>query len=272
MSNDLRNTTEWKDFIAEMKNSFMPQALMYLNLEIETDIVKAVVNNIFNPNVLEKRYRDILNEVIDNKSFFYWGSNCYVYESIVDEISYHSILDDIIDFVDYCYRSGKHNELLSKYLTDPNISEDDYNDSLVDFCADVYYEDGIYVQPEELEIFKTNPQINDIYEKYISNITEYNIALSQYEIKEDAFRSKLENDLDKIKKPNIHQKITKNDKDLIKLLTSTYSKYEISLLIWSRNIIVSNSIWEKYKIIFPLTSPNISDYVKVEKNFSYQCK
>ena len=272
MSDDLRKTTQWKDLITDIKTSLRPELLTYLNLEVETDIVRAIVNNIFNPNVLDKNYRELLDDVIENKSFFYWGTNCYVYESIVDDIVYHSILDDIIDFVDYRYKAGKHNELLSKYVTDPNISEDDYIDSLVDFCSDLCYEDGIYVQPEDLELYKTNPLINDIYEKYIGKITEYNIALSHYKIKEDAFRNKLENDLAKIRKPNIHQKVTKNDKDILKFLTDTYSKYEISLLIWSRSIIVSNAIGEKYTITIPFSRPGISDYVNVEKDFTYQHK
>ena len=272
MFNDLRETTEWADLITDIKTSLRPELLNYLNLEVETDIVRAIVNNIFNPNILEKKYREILDEIIENKSFFYWGSNCYVYESIVDDTLFHTVLDDIIDFVDYRYRAGKHNELLSKYLTDPNISEDDYTDSLVDFCSDLCYEDGICVQHEDLEIYKTNPLINDIYEKYISKITEYNIAMSHYEIQEDSFREKLENDLEKIVKPNIHQKITKNDKNLLRLLTDTYSNYEMSLLIWSRNIIVSNAIAEKYKISIPFSKPGISDYIYVEKDYTYQHK
>lgn len=270
MSNNLKDTPEWKDFITEIKTSIMPQIRIYANLEVEADIVKAIFNNIFSPNVLKKRYRELLEEEIENKSFTYWGSNCYIYKSIVDEILFESVSEDIIDFLDHCFKVGRYNDLLSKYLIPPDISEDDYNESLIDFCEEIHYDNSIFLNSDNIELFKTNPLISDVYDKYNDKIVEYKISLSSYDLKEYSFLTQLENDLEHIEKPNIYQKITKKDKKILKFLTDTYSKYEIALLIRSKNIIVSNSIAEKYAITFPFEIPSIDDYITVEKVFKYK--
>ena len=261
--------TTKRDFIDEIKTKIIPQSVVYANLKVEVDIVQAITHKVFDSSVLVKRFHDLLSEDVETKSFTYWGTNAYDYESIANEIVEDSIFDDICNFTEYCYQTGKYKEFLEEALDYPK-NEDVYSEAMNEFCIDFRYDENLPGQVNDIELYKLNPKISDIYEKYIGKITEYNTARKEYDTKQKQWIENTRTKASKINNPKLNQKLTRNDKDLLKQLKRQYSNEEIRLMIWAGMLLVSNTVATDFgEIRSPYDPPHIADFVRVDKKIKY---
>lgn len=261
---------EYKEITDELKATVMPKFIALANAEVEIDIVRSFEYDYFPETFETKTFRELIEVIIRPyyRSAFdelyrdaiddNWGYTAFNYGSIVEQIVEESVKEDMRNFIEQCYETGKYINLFKNYA---DIEEDEDNEWIVDFCCDLY-DCEFYLNLENIPIYEENPTVSELLKKYSSEIEAYRTALSKYNSDENWFNAQLIKEASHIVVPNFRQKITKNDTDLLKFLKENFSKREITLMIQMHKILVSNSIASQYPAIYyPKSRPNLRDFI-----------
>lgn len=254
--------------IEEINNLIMPELKQKVNIEIEKDIVGAIVVEAFPKIFLSMRFKELLDEPLKDwrydipnaKIEDIWGYTAYDYGSVVEQIIEEIVDEELQNFIEQCHKEKKYSNYFSENLV-TDSDEDDYWYSIIELTSDLYSE-YFFIERQQLELFEKNPTIKEIFDKYASGVEKYWMAREQWEERYSNWLKETREKAKKILNPNIEYKITKNDKEILQKLKQEYTKTELKLLIWTGILQVSNSIAAEYpNPQYPEKSPNLEDYL-----------
>ena len=273
--------TSFETFLTDVRISVMPKVIQDMTIGAETEIIDCVIREIFPANFGTKTYRELCEVQIQN-SYDYdfdknklknvWWHNPFDFGDVLDRIIKESLDNALHDFIDYCVKNGKHKKLLFEEYEIPVPDDDDdnfYRDFVTELVCDTDCQDGIYTTHKDIILWQENPTVQDICDKYKEQIKRYTATDEDYWEKRRAWEENAEKEnkkvAEQIPSPNIQQKVTKKDKDLLKFLKENYSAQQIGLLIWSGKLEVSNKVdmmFPKPNFDYPESPPELESFLK----------
>lgn len=265
---------KFEKIVGDIKVNVMPNFVLSANLEIESEIILRVIGGAFPANCGQKTFRELCETEIQgrydrdkNKIENHWWFPAFNFGDVIDYLIEESLENNLHDFIDECVKRGKYKELFEEYKL-PSPDDDFYRDFVTELVCDIHFEDGIFTTRENIKLWEENPTVEGICNKYSEQIEQFRKAEEEYWQKrrewEKEKKSKLAKIAEDISNPNIQQKITKNDKDLLKFLKENYSPQEIGLLIWAGKLEVSQKVSMMFpapKVNYPQSSPSLSDFL-----------
>lgn len=269
--------TNFEIFLTDVRNSVMPKAIQNMTVKVESEIIRCFINEVFPKNFGEKTYRELCEVQIQNYYSYdfdknrlknIWWHNPFDFGNVLDRIIEETLDNALHDFIDDCVKNGKHQKLFEEYEI-PVLDDDFYRDFVVELVCDSDCQDGIYTTHKDIILWQENPTVQDICDKYREQIQRYTATCEDYWIKRRAWEENAESKnrkvAEEIPNPNIQQKVTKNDKDLLKFLKEKYSAQQIGLLIWSKKLEVSNKVsmmFPKPSFEYPKPLPKLENFIK----------